>query len=164
MNTPRYDQNSCQNNQPNSFNCHQVTAETPVHAFKGNTFPVCVQKVITNALLDTGAEKSCVSYQFLSKLPDFSPNKIKPSPFVCTLANKGTVSTLGVIDLPVYIRNSRYRIELLVLPELNHDIIIGIDFMQKHGAHIRFFGSTSKLFPLFRCTLASLLQSLPAQK
>lgn len=78
-------------------------------------------------LLDSGASRTLVGasgYEILKKvgLP------LTPSVTKCTVANGQSCSSIGYVVTPISLMNKIRIIDILVVPELPHKLILGIDF------------------------------------
>ena len=113
--------------------------------FKGSNLPITVKGVSTISLIDTGAMTSFVSLKFVKTLGDIKMSNIESSTKSCALADKTVIPIRGVIKLPVYINKVRYNIRFSILKEMNNDVIIGMDFLQNHGAHLKISPKETKL-------------------
>ena len=101
--------------------------------------PVAIFNVSTLALVDTGASISIMSKPFLNRLQQLSKIKIVEfsEPQTCTVADRAKVKMLGKGELPVYINGSEYNMLFHILPTVNIDVILGMDFLQKHNATLQ---------------------------
>ena len=91
----------------------------------GTTFPVCTQDKEINALLDTGAEKSCMSTDMFAKLK-LSINAGK-TPKLRNASEKD-MKTHGVMTVKFKMENTIFVQDLIVCEDLIRPIIIGRDF------------------------------------
>ena len=105
---------------------------------RGTSFPVAVR---TNghfehcfALMDTGASRSCISYNMFLKIknPKWSP---KPVPRVCT-ADGSDLGSLGRINLMLKLGDKEVTQDFVVCRQLKRDIILGADFGKNNCAGI----------------------------
>jgi hypothetical protein len=51
----------------------------------------------------------------------------------CTVANNDTCQCIGIISVPVRVRDVVKLIDVYIVPELRHELILGIDFWVKLG-------------------------------
>ena len=91
----------------------------------GTTFLVCIQDKEINALLDTGAEKSCMSIDMLAKLK-LSINAGK-TPKLRNASGKD-MKTHGVMTDKIKMGNTIFVQDFVVCEDLVRPIIIGTDF------------------------------------
>ena len=89
------------------------------------TFPVCIQDKEINALLDTGAEKSCMSIDMFAKLK-LSINAGKTPKL--TNASGKDMKTHGVMTVEFKMGNTIFVQDFVVCEDLVRPIIIGRDF------------------------------------
>lgn len=87
----------------------------------------------SNALVDTGADYSVVSYALAKQLKKV----LTPwnGPHVRT-AGGHLISPLGICTARVLIRGVTYVTEFVVLPDCSRDVILGMDFLHANGAII----------------------------
>lgn len=86
-------------------------------------------KTITG-LLDTGASRTIVGntgYEILSRLG----LKLTPHVIDCTVANGEKCPSIGYVKTPIYLKDRMKWIDILVVPGLSHELILGIDFWLK---------------------------------
>lgn len=78
-------------------------------------------------LLDSGASRTLVGlpgYEILLSLG----LKLVKQQNSCTVANGQTCNSIGYIQTPITLMDKTHIIDVIVLPELSHRIILGIDF------------------------------------
>lgn len=84
-------------------------------------------------LLDSGANKVFVGNQGWHKLLNLGfkvdPNKSA----TCTVANNESCKCLGIISVPFRLRDVVKLIDVYVVPELRHELVLGVDFWVKMG-------------------------------
>lgn len=87
----------------------------------------------SNALVDTGADYSVVSYALAKDLKKV----LTPwnGPHIRT-AGSHLIKPLGICTARILIRGVTYVIEFIVLPDCSRDIILGMDFLHANGAII----------------------------
>ena len=95
----------------------------------GTTFPVSVQDKQVNALLDTGAEKSCMSMDLFGRLK-LSLNALKV-PKLRNTSGRDMV-THGVMTVKFQMGNTIFSQEFVVCNDLVQPMIIGRDFTVNH--------------------------------
>ena len=91
----------------------------------GTTFPVCIQDKEINALLDTSAEKSCMSIDMFAKLK-LSINAGKTAKLRNTSGKN--MKTHGVMTDNFKMGNTIFVQDFIVCEDLVKPIIIGRDF------------------------------------
>ena len=89
------------------------------------TFPVCIQDKEINALLDTGAEKNCMSIDMFAKLK-LSIN-VGKTPKLRNASGKD-MKTHGVMTAKFKLGNTIFVQDFIVCEDLVRPIIIGRDF------------------------------------
>lgn len=85
-----------------------------------------------SALVDTGAEVSCISQTALNQIFPEGPPRLRKSPKI-RLANNTSGIALGSLRLTLSVGNNQYRHEILVLPNLEATLLVGVDLWKKLG-------------------------------
>ena len=107
------------------------TEEVIIGTEQGTTFPTKIGTSMCNALIDTGATRSCISEKYYQNLPSIK---------ICHLRNisvrsaKGSnLTPLGLINCSFELGKIRFSSELIVCRNLTRPIILGRDFLiQNH--------------------------------
>ncbi len=98
------------------------------------------------SLLDSGATSSIVGRKGWEVLRDLRV-RVTPSPFkYARVANGALTDVLGKISLPLVFERYFVVWEFLVIPSIDHDIILGVDFLSKNNA-VADFGRHTLSFP-----------------
>ena len=114
------------------------------------SFPVAVR---TNgnfehsfALMDTGASRSCISYNMFLKIkqPKWSS---KPVPRVCT-ADGSDLGSLGRIDLQLKLGDKEVIQDFVVCRQLKRDVILGADFGKNNCAGVEWTTKRTRVLSL----------------
>ena len=134
-------------------------------SFTGSKMPIKIKNVSTDCLIDTGAMTSFISSRSLRNVDEMTTLKVDKCKIrkSCKLADKTVVPILGEIKLPCYINKVRYNINFCILKEMNGDVIIGMDFLQNHGAHLKIGPKETKLSFSTIPVYANCALTLPAQ-
>ena len=92
----------------------------------GTMFPIKVQDKEVNVLLDTGAEKSCMSTAMLMKLNLVlsTANKLR----LCNASGRD-MKTQGIVVVDFRLGNTNFKQEFVVCDDLVRPMILGYDFM-----------------------------------
>ena len=107
------------------------TEEVIIGTEQGTTFPTKIGTSMCNALIDTGATKSCISekyYQSLSlaKIQSIQNISVKSA----TVSN---LMPLGLINCPFELEKIRFNSDFIVCKHLTRPLILGRDFLiQNH--------------------------------
>jgi predicted aspartyl protease len=97
-------------------------------------------------LVDTGAGKNCVSEQFLNVLHK-KMNPLQSGDLLSLLAADGrTVKVSGKINLPLQIGGMTLNIDFCVLPNLNQQIVLGMEMLHDTHAQLNFADGYMTLF------------------
>ena len=101
-----------------------------------NFVAVRIKHITTNALIDTGAFHSCVSLSFIKRLK-LESHIIPVSQHKRLFTADGkTMRVLGTIQLTLDIQDLGIPVTFSVLPCLQFDVILGINFLQQTKANI----------------------------
>ena len=95
----------------------------------GATIPVQVKKVRCNALVDTGATRSCISREFHEILQSPTLKTVQRSKVIS--ANGSTINVLGITTCPVTIGKKLFNVDFLVCDNIRRPCYIGLDFLRK---------------------------------
>ena len=89
-----------------------------------------------HALVDSGAEKSCISEEFLKRLR-MKPEPLSPDESTCLYsANKSEIRKRGTVELNEPIQGLVMPFRFYVLQGLSYNCILGIDFLRDAQATI----------------------------
>ena len=101
-----------------------------------NTIQASVGGRRTQCLIDTGAAISCISRTFL-QITNLSDSQLQPSD-IPEIAGVGGErhKVLGVLDVPMKISKAQLRFKFYVMQDLQHPVILGIDFLEAHKVEI----------------------------
>lgn len=108
-------------------------------SFVKNTMPVELEERKIQSLIDTGASMSCIQRSLLEKtIPNFE-TQIKPSTVQLVRGVGGELHRVeGAIVLPIKISGLVFEQEFIIIKELHHPLIIGLDFMMYYKCVVDF--------------------------
>lgn len=84
-------------------------------------------------LLDSGASRTFLGHKGWSLLSRLNLHLNTDRKSVCTVANGQRVESLGTVELPIHLRDRVRLMEVVVLPDLPHQLILGSDFWVTMG-------------------------------
>ena len=96
----------------------------------GATFPVTAQDTEVNALVDSGAGKSCMSYDMYLTL-DLPP--IQERVLNVVGAQGGSLEPMGIVQCPFSISKKQFQSEFIVCRALRRPMVLGLDFWRKYA-------------------------------
>ena len=103
---------------------------------QGTTFPTKVRHTLCNALIDTGATKSCTSESYYKTLHLDS---------ICSVVNThvrsatgSNLSPLGIVNCPLKLGNTTFINDFIVCQNLTRPLILGKDFLMKNHITVRY--------------------------
>lgn len=80
------------------------------------------------ALLDTGSNNTILGKPGWELMKDLGLKILPPPIPSCTVANNAACTVIGSVTIPILLENKVSTIDALVVPELPHTIILGMDF------------------------------------
>ena len=96
----------------------------------------------TLALVDSGAHRSCVSFDFIKRL------KVPITPFShqhykrLSAADNHALISVGTVDLTLTIQGLKIPHTFNVVKQLNYEVILGVSFLTDTQAYIDFGNNT----------------------
>ena len=103
---------------------------------RGTTFPAKLQSTKCNALIDTGATRSCISASYFRQLP------IKNLKYLHQVTVRSTTSSslapLGVVNYKVQFGGISFENDFIVCKHLMRTLILGKDFIYKHSLKVSY--------------------------
>ena len=107
------------------------TEEVIIGTEQGMTFPTKMGTSMCNALIDTGATRSCISEKYYQSLPSIKIQHLKN--ISIKLATGGNLTPLGLINCSFELGKIRFHNELIVCRNLTRPLIFGRDILiQNH--------------------------------
>ena len=110
--------------------------EVIIGSEQGTTFPTKVGSTLCNALIDTGATKSCMSESYYKTLHLDS---------ICSLVNTrvrsatgSNLSPLGIINCIFKFGKTAFVNDFIVCQNLMRPLILGRDFLMKNHITVRY--------------------------
>ena len=104
--------------------------------------PVCFRNTKALALLDTGADLSAVGQSFFDKL-GISTKCLQP-PSISFIKDAGgalhKISAEAVLDLKIADLEIKHK--FFIIPNLNHSVILGYDFLTEYKVQISYENNT----------------------
>ena len=104
--------------------------EVIIGSEQGTTFPTKVGSTLSNALIDTGATKSCMSESYYKTL---HLDSIRSVVNTCVRSATGSnLSPLGIVNCPLKLGNTTFVNDFIVCQNLTRPLILGKDFLMKN--------------------------------
>ena len=98
---------------------------------QGTTFPTKIGTLMCNALIDTGATKSCISEKYYQHLPSTKIHCLKNISVKSAMGSN--LIPLGMINCSVELGKIKFNNNLIVCRNLTRPLILGRDFLiQNH--------------------------------
>ena len=105
------------------------TEEVIIGTEQGTTFPTKMDTSMCNALIDTGATKSCISEKYYQSLP------LTKIHFICNVrsATGSNLTPLGLINCSFELGKVKFNSDFIVCKKSHQPLILGRDFLiQNH--------------------------------
>ena len=103
---------------------------------RGTTFPAKLQSTTCNALIDTGATRSCISESYFRQLP------IKNLKYLHRVmvrsATGSSLAPLGVVNYKVQLGDVSFENDFIVCKHLMRPLILGKDFIYRHSLKVSY--------------------------
>ena len=98
---------------------------------QGTTFPTKIHTLMCNALIDTGAIRSCISETYYQNLPSTKTHHLRN---ISVRSATGTnLTPLCLINCSFELEKTRFNSDLSVCRNLTRPLILGRDFLiQNH--------------------------------
>ena len=94
------------------------------------------------ALLDTGAHLSVITRDFLRELPGYHCSKLCPTSVRIDSAAKTPMAVSHQYPLEIQLQGYKVAIDVYVVPDMVHPLVLGLDFCRKTQAKIDFSKAT----------------------
>ena len=99
------------------------TEEVVIGSEQGTTFPTKVGTTLCNALIDTGATRSCMSENYYRKL---QLNKTHLLTNICVRSATGSnLSPLGIVNCTFELGKTEFKSDFIVCKYLTRPLILG---------------------------------------
>ena len=103
---------------------------------QGTTFPTKVGSTLCNALIDTGATKSCMSESYYKMLHLDSIHSVVNT---CVRSATGSnLSPLGIVNCTLKLGKTTFVNDFIVCQNLTRPLILGKDFLMKNHITVRY--------------------------
>ena len=112
------------------------TEEVIIGTEQGTTFPTKIGTLMCNALIDTGATKSCISERYYQQLPSTKMQHLKN--ISVKSATGSNLTPLGMIHCSFELGKIRFNSNLIVCRNLTRPLILGRDFLMQHHITVRY--------------------------
>ena len=118
------------------YNIVNHMEEVVIRSEQGTTFPTKVGTTLCNALIDTGATRSCMSEMYYRKL---QLNKIHILSNIHVRSATGSnLSPLGIVDCTFELGKTEFRSDFIVCKNLTRPLILGRDFLMRNQVTVRY--------------------------
>ena len=103
------------------------TEEVVIGSEQGTTFPAKICTSVCNALIDTGATRSCISEKYYQNL---SLMKIQFSQNISVRSATGSnLTPLGLVNCSFELGKAKFNADFIVCKNLTRPLILGRDFL-----------------------------------
>ena len=104
---------------------------------RGTTFPATINQTVCNALIDTGASRSCISEKFYKQM-NLPPVRELLRTHVRS-ATGGSLSPIGTTQCTFKLGEKEFTYTFIVCKHLLRPMIIGADFLKQKQIFVRVF-------------------------
>ena len=112
------------------------TEEVIIGSKQGMTFPIKMGTTMRNALIDTGATRSCVSEKYNKKL---QLTKIHLLQSINVKSATGSnLAPVGLVSCTFELGKTKFRSDFIVCKNLTRPLILGRDFLIQNHVSIRY--------------------------
>ena len=112
------------------------TEEVVIRSEQGTTFPMKVGSTLCNALINTGATRSCMSEAYYQKL---HLNKIRLLSNIHVRSATGSnLSPLGIVNCTFELGKTAFTSDFIVCKNLTRPLILGWDFLIRNQVTVRY--------------------------
>ena len=112
------------------------TEEVIIGIEQGTTFPTKIGTLMCNAVIDTGATKSCISEIYYQHLPLTKIRHLKDISVKSAMG--GNLIPLGMINCSFELEKIRFNCNLIVCRNLSRCLILGRDFLMQNHIMVRY--------------------------
>ena len=110
--------------------------EVIIGSEQGTTFPTKVGATLCNALIDTGATKSCMSESYYKTLHLDSIRSVVNTHVKSAMGSN--LSPLGIVNCSLKLGNTTFDNDFIVCQNLTRPLILGKDFLMKNHITVRY--------------------------
>ena len=103
---------------------------------QGTIFPTKIGTLMCNALIDTGATKSCISEKYYQHLPSTKIHHLRN--ISMKSATGSNLTPLGMINCSFELGKIRFNKNLIVCRNLTRPLILGRDFLIQNHIMVRY--------------------------
>ena len=124
---------SCQSENINENDNH--TEEVIIGSEQGTTFPTKIGTTMCNALIDTGATRSCISKKYYKKLQLAKIHLLQN--INVKSATGSNLAPVGLVNCSFKLGKNRFRSDFVVCRNLTRPLILGRDFLIQNHVSVR---------------------------
>ena len=112
------------------------TEEVVIRSEQGTTFPTKIGSTLCNALIDTGATRSCMSESYyktlqLNSIHSLANTRVRS-------ATGSNLAPLGIINCTFELGKSAFTNDFIVCQNLTRPLILGSDFLIKNCVTVKY--------------------------
>ena len=112
------------------------TEEVIIGSEQGTTFPTKIGTTMCNALIDTGATRSCMSKKYYKKLQLAKIHLLQN--INVKLAIGSNLTPVGLVNCTFELGRTKFRSDFIVCKNLTRPLILGRDFLIQNHVSIRY--------------------------
>ena len=120
---------------PFCHHCHErhkveAVEQVVIDTKRGTTFPTNLQGTLCNALIDTGATKSCISESYFKTLPNQNLKELQR--VMVRSASGSNLAPIGFAKCKLTLGNKTFENDLIVCKHLMRPLILGRDLVYEN--------------------------------
>jgi len=96
-----------------------------------------------NTLVDTGASCNFILKTIVEQLEAVEKLVVQPCHIALKLADGQIICTISIVKVTVTLEDKRITVQMFVLDEKAHPVILGREFLKQNEAVLRFFKDNS---------------------
>ena len=112
------------------------TEEVIIGSEQGTTFPAKIGTTMCNALIDTGATRSCMSERYYKKLQLAKIHLLQN--FNVKSATGSNLAPMGLVTCPFELGKMKFSSDFIVCKNLTRPLILGRDFLIQNHVSVRY--------------------------
>ena len=112
------------------------TEEVIIESEQGTTFPTKIGTMMCNALIDSGATRSCMSKKYYKKLQLAKFHLLQN--VNVKLATGSNLAPVGLVNCTFKLGKTKFNSEFIVCKNLTRPLILGRDFLIQNHVSVRY--------------------------
>ena len=115
----------------------EVIEQVIIGSERGTTFPIAIQGTKCNALIDTGATRSCISEAYFKTLPQQNLKRLHR--VAVRSASGSSLAPVGFITCNITLGNKTFQHDFVVCIHLMRPLILGREFLFENELKVYYY-------------------------